>query len=273
MATQNLSLAHLKKSRSKNDSVAEQPIHHDYLKSQKKPPKFSSLYEEIRQFINEYGIEEETLSEKEALKLWVAFASRNVKYICETMLSIDAIKKCVIGLLMNQTDATASQMMTRKYSTSVLMQKSLSDLKAFDWFSVFEEMKSKFPELLALMLSLIIKREGRNLYTIMEKVVSRLGTVYGILMQGRNKELSLIQRLNSSVLLDNICDVKVSTCPVYMCVLLMIKIITLTYLSNICKIHILILYCLIVSKIVLKTSVIFSCNSSNIEGGLSLETP
>ena len=203
--------AGLKKPRSQTDVKTEQPIHHDYLKSQKKPPKFNSFYDEIRKFINEYNIDSETISEEEGIKLLAVCVSMNVKQICETVISIESARKCLIGLLMNEFNQTASQMTCRKYNTSVLMQKSLTELKTFDWFTVVAEMKSRFPELMALMFSLILKKEDRNLYTAMEKVVPRLGTVYGILMQGRNQELSLIQRLNSSVLFDNICDVKVSS--------------------------------------------------------------
>ncbi|XP_062575477.1 uncharacterized protein LOC134237384 [Saccostrea cucullata] len=46
-------------------------------------------------------------------------------------------------------------------------------------------------------------------YMQIERVVPRLGMVYGVLMQGRNKELSLVQRMMSLLLFDNICDQKV----------------------------------------------------------------
>ena len=46
--------AGLKKPRPQTDVKTEHPIHHDYLKAQKKPPKLNPFYDEIRKFINEY---------------------------------------------------------------------------------------------------------------------------------------------------------------------------------------------------------------------------
>ena len=43
----------------------------------------------------------------------------------------------------------------------------------------------------------------------LEEHIPRLGMLYGMLMQGRNQELSLVQRVNSMVLYDNLCDQKV----------------------------------------------------------------
>ncbi|CAG2245512.1 unnamed protein product [Mytilus edulis] len=42
-----------------------------------------------------------------------------------------------------------------------------------------------------------------------EAIIPRIGMVYSMLMQGRNKELSRIQRITSLFLFDNICDQKV----------------------------------------------------------------
>ena len=112
---------------------------------------------------------------KKELYFWLPVHHWDVKHICETVLSIESTRKCLIGLLMNQTNGTASQMTFRKYNTSVLMQKSLADLKTFDWFTLVSEFKTKFPELMASMLSLIHKIGDQNLYTIMEKVVPRQG--------------------------------------------------------------------------------------------------
>ncbi|CAC5410860.1 unnamed protein product [Mytilus coruscus] len=41
-----------------------------------------------------------------------------------------------------------------------------------------------------------------------EGIIPRIGMVYSMLMQGRNKELSRIQRVTSLFLFDNICDQK-----------------------------------------------------------------
>ena len=83
-------------------------------------------------------------------------------------------------------------------------------LKKFNLFNVIDEFKTQFPDLMAQILAIMMKQENNVLYTEMEKVIPRLATIYGIMMQTRNKELSLIQRVNSLLLFDNICDRKVT---------------------------------------------------------------
>lgn len=90
------------------------------------------------------------------------------------------------------------------------MQKSFDSLKKFNLFNVIDEFKTQFPDLMAQILAIMMKQENNVLYTEMEKVIPRLATIYGIMMQTRNKELSLIQRVNSLLLFDNICDRKVT---------------------------------------------------------------
>ena len=60
-----------------------------------------------------------------------------------------------------------------------------------------------------MILSMVLVSDKMHCYTAFEKVLPRIGLVYGILMQSRNMELSRIQRMISLLLFDNIADQKV----------------------------------------------------------------
>ncbi|XP_028394494.1 uncharacterized protein LOC114518688 [Dendronephthya gigantea] len=70
-------------------------------------------------------------------------------------------------------------------------------MAVFDWKKLVSEMSSRCPFLLDLLL-VVMKKTKEDLHDILP----RLGLCYSILMQTRNRELSLVQRLNT-VLMTN----------------------------------------------------------------------
>lgn len=89
------------------------------------------------------------------------------------------------------------------------MEKKFENLKDINWYSIVEELLTFFPELFVCLLSILLEPHEMSSYTHIQRVVPRLGMVYAIIMQGRNKELSFVQRMMSLLLFDNICDQKV----------------------------------------------------------------
>jgi hypothetical protein len=67
----------------------------------------------------------------------------------------------------------------------------------FDWKKLASDMSSRCPFLLDLLLA-VMKKTKEDL----NDILPRLGLCYSILMQTRNRELSLVQRLNT-VLMTN----------------------------------------------------------------------
>lgn len=55
----------------------------------------------------------------------------------------------------------------------------------------------------------MISPEKATDWKCVEEVLPKLGMVYGIIMQARNKELNLVQRILSLALTESLCDVKV----------------------------------------------------------------
>ena len=68
-------------------------------------------------------------------------------------------------------------------------------MTGFEWQKLFSEMSKRF--LLGVLLTVMNTAKEEC-----DKVMPRLGLCYAILMQTRNRELSLVQRLNT-VLLTN----------------------------------------------------------------------
>ena len=47
----------------------------------------------------------------------------------------------------------------------------------------------KFPTFFGMILSMVLVQDKMHCYTAIEKVLPRIGLVYGILMQSRNRSL------------------------------------------------------------------------------------
>ncbi|CAC5418958.1 unnamed protein product [Mytilus coruscus] len=95
------------------------------------------------------------------------------------------------------------------FYVSELMKKNPEDLKSFKWNEIISEFMVKFPTVFSLILTMFLTPEEMENKEKIEGIIPRIGMVYSMLMQGRNKELSRIQRVTSLFLFDNICDQKV----------------------------------------------------------------
>ena len=60
-----------------------------------------------------------------------------------------------------------------------------------------------------VLLGAMLPPERQGDIELLKSTIPRLGMVYAIFAQGRRPELSLVQRLMSMILVDNICDQKV----------------------------------------------------------------
>ena len=90
---------------------------------------------------------------------------------------------------------------------SSLMNKYIKDMEGFNWEKIVEEFSSMLPLLFKVAASAMMPRcqEPQK----MVDLFPRLGVIYAIIMQGRHPGLSLVQRMVSMLLMDNICDQKV----------------------------------------------------------------
>lgn len=139
-----------------------------------------------------------------------SFLNDTTDKIASNILSIECIKKNIIHHLLQESRQTAQHMNRRKhFYVGQLMEKKFENLKDINWYSIVEELLTFFPELFVCLLSILLEPHEMSSYTHIQRVVPRLWMVYAITMQGRNKKLSLVQRMMSLLLFDNICDQKV----------------------------------------------------------------
>lgn len=106
---------------------------------------------------------------------------------------------------------TMESLGNRKHgNTSVLMKKTYHDCSSFSWTEIHSEFQRKFPELCTILNGILISSKHSKDPNMQEKHTKWLGIIYAIAAQARNPCLSLVQRLMSLCLLDNIADQKVS---------------------------------------------------------------
>lgn len=154
--------------------------------------------------------QQEKLEENEKEVLLTSCLNDTTNKIASNILSIECIKKNIIHHLSQESRQTAQHMNRRKhFYVSQLMEKKIENLKDINWYSIVEELLTFFPELFVCLLSILLEPHKMSSYTHIQRVVPRLGMVYAILIQGRNKELSLVQRMMSLLLFDNILYQKV----------------------------------------------------------------
>ena len=94
---------------------------------------------------------------------------------------------------------------------SELMQKNPSDLTSMNWSNIVEEFMKCFPQLFYLILMMLLPEKDAYSLSKIQKLIPGLGLIYGIIAQARNTELSRVQRVISMLLMDNICDQKVTS--------------------------------------------------------------
>ena len=115
-------------------------------------------------------------------------------------MEIPQLKKCVTVLFLEDVNEKCKKLcaITKyKEKPSVLrisreQQRNLADFK---WIDVLREMKERAPEILNILMTIAapsIKNDNSQ--------VAPICNAFGILMHTRNRELSLVQKLNSVVL-------------------------------------------------------------------------
>ena len=85
----------------------------------------------------------------------------------------------------------------------------IGSLISFDWKQVMEEINSNCPELLDLLVTIGFPKSFQ-IDAKEDDVGRRIAVCYGILMQSRRKDLSLMQRMLTAVLTEGGASKKVS---------------------------------------------------------------
>ena len=138
-------------------------------------------------------------------------------HLAECLLSIPTLHSSIVRILTCEIRASVKTMTARIHGASILMKKSYTYLLHFNWDNILVEMCTKFPDLLTLCLALMVPSSSSHDVYTMDKVVPKLCSVFGIMLQHRVHDLSLVQRIVTVCLQDSISDQKVLNCLDALC--------------------------------------------------------
>ncbi|CAC5386827.1 unnamed protein product [Mytilus coruscus] len=202
------------KSKCKEDkqrSTIPATIDHDYIVSMPTPVVKNLMVEKIMDFKNNLDINAKTImKEADTEILMSVIKTKNKREIIKKLLTTEGFKENILCLFMEEMNSMSNLLRNRKlFYVSELMKKKPEDLKSFKWNEIISEFMVKFPTVFSLILTMFLTPEEMENKEKIEGIIPRIGMVYSMLMQGRNKELNRIQRVTSLFLFDDICDQKV----------------------------------------------------------------
>ena len=158
--------------------------------------------------LNQKGV----LLPDEAAKLRaIVDAATCTQLIAATVISIPCLKAAVMNQLCLDIGHRPGMLRNRVHgNVSVLMRKDRKDLEKINPEMIVKEMTTFFPELCAMLVHVLVPQKDLQAPGVLQKHLPRLAMVYAILMQGRNHELSALQRVTSLFLMDSVVDQKVA---------------------------------------------------------------
>jgi hypothetical protein len=119
--------------------------------------------------------------------------------IAEAMYNMPEVKKCIKTLVLKNIDIQCKKLCVKTKGTpSVLRTTSESQkrLESFKWIDILHELKDRAPDILDFLVTIAIPSKLKNT----GRQIPPLCTAFGILMNQRSRELSLVQKLNSVIL-------------------------------------------------------------------------
>jgi len=73
-------------------------------------------------------------------------------------------------------------------------------MRDFSWEIILTEAKERFPTLLDVITAVCCRREEQNVQMSGAKQIPPIGTIYSMLLNQYNRELNLVQRINTILL-------------------------------------------------------------------------
>jgi len=137
---------------------------------------------------------ESSLRAQDLAKLREAINIGELSVITSAIVSVDSLKQNVKDNLLHELDEQCKHICLRSEPSQLRMNK-FCDMARFERQKLSSEMSSRCPFLLNVLL-IVMNRTKEEL----TQIIPRLGLCYAILMQTRNRELSLVQRLNTVLL-------------------------------------------------------------------------
>ena len=113
-------------------------------------------------------------------------------------MEVPSLKRCIQTLILENVDSQCTKLCVKTKGVPSVLRSSREEQKnltSFTWMQILNEMKDRAPDVLEFLATIAVpnlKDDGRQ--------VAPLCVAYGVLMNQRCKELSLIQKINSILL-------------------------------------------------------------------------
>ena len=145
------------------------------------------------------SIRTKVLSPEETKAISAAVQLASPYAVAETVMKMSSLRNAIKNVFLREVDNQCSNLCARKSAQpSVLRVPSEhhKSLVEFQWHNILTEMKERAPDVLDFMVAMAVPQlkgsDGRQ--------IMPLCTAYGILMNVRCRELSLIQKMNAVLL-------------------------------------------------------------------------
>lgn len=119
-------------------------------------------------------------------------------YLAKVAMDIPQVKRCVFTLVMNQINEQCRKLCaktTEKPSVLRVSRKAQKNLSTFKWIDILREMRERAPDVLDFLVTIgvsHVKEDGSQ--------VAPLCVAFGILMNVRSRELSMVQKIATVIL-------------------------------------------------------------------------
>ncbi len=131
------------------------------------------------------------LSTQDQANLHEAISTGKLSTIATAMASVDSLRHNFKENVLHELEQDCKNICL-KGEPSELRKNKFGDMAEFEWQKLSSEMSNRCPFLLDVLLRVMDKSKEE-----LSQIIPRLGLCYAILMQTRNRELSLVQRLNT----------------------------------------------------------------------------
>ncbi len=146
-----------------------------------------------------------SFSEQDKNDLLKAIESGSPKVVVNTLARIEVIKQKFTDRLLNELHEQCIDLCA-KSRPSILRRNNFQGMTNINWNDLVKEMSSHCPLLFHVLRTVM----GCTTDEGTVKVAPRLGLCYAVMLQTRNHELSLVQRLNTILLAEGNAKKKVN---------------------------------------------------------------
>ena len=111
--------------------------------------------------------------------------------IANSVLKVQELRREVVNIISDDIESKSQKQEQRVHgNVSTLMQKSFSDLKAFKWSKIVDEMATLYPELVNILVKLMLKHEKKCELSSVNAIIPKLGLIYAVLLQNKKAKQS-----------------------------------------------------------------------------------